>query len=114
MSEPCTSAAPFSAWHKVHSQAVHEFKFPRFVPWWVAYRYAWVRWFPWERRYPQSDHDAAVWTPMQHYHLVEAESGGQAVRALAALHEHVSESLSARSSGSTFSRTALDLNEDHF
>ncbi len=41
---PCSSAAPFSLWHRVHGQAVVEWGFPRWVPWWVAHHYGWQIW----------------------------------------------------------------------
>lgn len=41
---PCTSAAPFSMWHRTHGQAVHEWGFPPWVPWWVALRFGWQHW----------------------------------------------------------------------
>ena len=45
---PCTSAAPFSRWHKVHGQAVHEWGSKPWVPWWEAMQ--WSTW--WNPRIP--------------------------------------------------------------
>lgn len=41
---PCTSAAPFSAWHRVNGQRVVEYGWPQYVPWWVAVEYEWQEW----------------------------------------------------------------------
>lgn len=37
-----TSAAPFSTWHRMHGQAVCEWGYPQWVPWWEAM--LWQRW----------------------------------------------------------------------
>ena len=83
---PSSSAAPFSRWHRVHGQAVHVFKFPQWVPWWEAYDFGWVRWFPWARSESprHAEHDAGCWTEMQQ-RRTEKDAARERVLTLSAL-----------------------------